>query len=109
MPPKRKTKKEKTRILGKGIVDIIHHGKPQGRVDGSVGTKPTVWCEDVLEDDVKNECSKWLAARRIMFDRNNVGMGDIGGDETSLAACLMVSTLSLSLNVVEVGRKASAS
>jgi hypothetical protein len=78
--PKRKTKKEQTRILGKGICDIIHHGKPQGRMDGGVGTKPTVLCENVLESEVLKACMGWLKARQILCDRNNTGMGDIAGD-----------------------------
>jgi hypothetical protein len=77
---KRKTKKEQLRITGKGIIDIMHHGKPQGRVNGSIGTKPTVLCENVLEGDVLKRCMSWLKARRIVCDRNNTGMGDIAGD-----------------------------
>jgi hypothetical protein len=80
MPPKRKTKKERVRILGKGICDIIHHGKPQGRKDGSVGTKPTVPCADVKEDVVLDGVSTWLGMHRILYDRNNTGSGDLRGD-----------------------------
>lgn len=76
----RKTKKETKRILGKGICDIIHHGKPQGRVDGGIATKPTVLCENVLEKDVLNKCVHWLKLHQILCDRNNTGMGDIAGD-----------------------------
>jgi hypothetical protein len=77
---KRKSKKEQLRITGKGIIDIMKYGKPQGRVDGSIGTKPTVPCADVLESVVMEEVEEWLGARRIMYDRNNTGMGDIAGD-----------------------------
>jgi hypothetical protein len=76
----RKSKKEQLRITGKGILDIIHHGKPQGRIDGGKGTKPTCWCEDALEGEVMKACMSWLKARRIMCDRNNTGMGDITGE-----------------------------
>jgi len=76
---KRKTKKEQLRITGKGIIDIMHHGKPQGRVSGAIGTKPTVLCENVLEAEVFKACMQWLKARRILCDRNNVGSGDIDG------------------------------
>lgn len=77
--PKRRTKKDLIRMLGKGYVDTIHHGSPQGRVDGSVGTKPTVLCENVLEKEVLNKCMHWLKVNRILCDRNNTGAGDIDG------------------------------
>jgi hypothetical protein len=76
----RLTKAQKMHRLGKGICDIIHHGKPKGRKDGSVGTKPTVPCADVKEDVVLDEVTTWLSMHRILHDRNNTGMGDIGGN-----------------------------
>jgi hypothetical protein len=76
----RLTKKQKCAILGKGITDIIHHGKPMGRKDGSIGTKPTVPCADVLESVVNDEVRAWLSRHQILFDRNNTGSGDIRGD-----------------------------
>jgi hypothetical protein len=66
--------------LGKGICDIIHHGKPVGRKDGAVGTKPTVPCDNVLESVVLEEVEKWLGRHQILYDRNNTGSGDIRGD-----------------------------
>jgi hypothetical protein len=76
----RLTNAQKRYRLGKGIVDIMHTGKPQGRKDGSVGTKPTVPCDDVKEDVVMKEVTTWLTKHRILNDRNNTGMGDIGGN-----------------------------
>ena len=76
----RLTKKQKFAILGKGILDIRDHGKPQGRKDGSVGTKPTVPCDNVLESVVNEEVQSWLSKHQILFDRNNTGSGDLRGD-----------------------------
>jgi len=76
----RLTQAQKKKMLGKGICDIIHHGKPQGRKDGSVGTKPTVLCDDVKEDVVLDEVTSWLGKHRILYDRNNTGSGDLRGD-----------------------------
>jgi hypothetical protein len=76
----RLTKKQKLKMLGKGICDIIHTGKPQGRKDGSVGTRPTVPCDDVKEDEVLTDVTTWLGMHRVFYDRNNTGSGDIRGD-----------------------------
>lgn len=77
---KRITNKEKCRRLGVGIMQIIHDGRPHGRKDGSIPTKPTIPCPDVLEAVVLEDVEKWLSVNRIMFDRNNVGAGDLDGE-----------------------------
>lgn len=63
------------------MLDIIKNGRPDKvRKDGGIATHPTVPCVDQLEEDVTKECNDWLTAERIMWDRNNTGMGDIAGD-----------------------------
>lgn len=74
-------KKEKFRRMGEGIINIRNHGTPKvGRADGSIGTKPSVPCPDVLEAVVLDEVESWLGRNRIVYDRNNTGSGDIRGD-----------------------------
>jgi hypothetical protein len=79
--PRRESRKSLTRRTGQGILDIIKDGKPKKcRKDGGIATHPTVPCVVQLEEDVTKECNDWLTAERIMWDRNNTGMGDIAGD-----------------------------
>jgi hypothetical protein len=55
-------------------------GDPRtGRKDGSIGTKPTIPCEDVLENVVQEECIEWLGKHGIIGDRNNVGTFSVPG------------------------------
>ncbi len=62
------------------MLDIIKNGRPaKCRKDGGIATLPTVPCVDQLEAVVAVECIQWLIAQRIMWDRNNTGMGDIDG------------------------------
>lgn len=77
--PKRLTNKEKCRRLGTGILQIIKDGKPHGRKDGSILTKPTIPCPDVLEAVVLKDVEEWLGKNRIMYDRNNTGVGQLNG------------------------------
>lgn len=84
--PRPESKKHLRRRTGQGILDIIKDGKPKrGRQDGGIATHPVVPCEDVLESVVTDDCNKWLTAERIMWDRNNTGMGDIDGSDRKFA------------------------
>lgn len=62
------------------MLDIIKNGRPdKGRKDGGIATHPVVPCADYLEADVADQCNRWLSSERIMWDRNNTGVGDIDG------------------------------
>lgn len=69
---KRKTKKE--------IFSTYHtHICADANIQKPIQTKPTIPCEDVLEHDVLKDCMSWLRKRKIVADRNNVGMFRVPG------------------------------
>jgi len=45
----------------------------------AISTHPTIPCPDVLEHVVLADCMAWLRKRKIMCDRNNVGMFNVPG------------------------------
>ena len=53
--------------------------KRQGRKDGCIPTKPTVFVPDLPESEVLKQCMTHLRAIGIMCNRNNTGSGDIHG------------------------------
>lgn len=68
---KRRTRKEIFETYSTGIL--------QQQKNRSRPTKPTIPCEDVLEKVVLSDCMGWLKKRRIVCDRNNVGMFTVPG------------------------------
>lgn len=45
----------------------------------AIPTHPTIPCPDVLEHVVLADCMVWLRKRKVMCDRNNVGMFNVPG------------------------------
>ena len=64
--------KNQLRQLAK-IAEAKRTGGKQPRKNGSIGTKPTIPCQDLPESKVVEQCLKWLKSRGILADRLNVG------------------------------------
>ena len=64
----------------KQIFSAYHdHILQKPNIKKPIQTHPTIPCEDVLEHVVLSDCMSWLKKRRIVCDRNNVGMFTVPG------------------------------
>lgn len=76
-------KKPNKADIGAAYARLAHAartGEPPEKVrkDGSIATKPVVYCPDIPEKVVVRLCVGWLRWRRIKCDRHDVGSGDFG-------------------------------
>ncbi|MCP4596228.1 hypothetical protein [Neptuniibacter sp.] len=55
-------------------------GEPPEKVrkDGSIATKPVVYCRPDTEREVVTDCIHWLTRYRIFANRHDVGAGNLG-------------------------------
>ncbi len=77
---KKKPNKADIGVAYARLAHAARTGEPPAKVrkDGSVATKPVVWCSDVPERDVVKGCISWLRVHRIFCDRHDAGAGDFG-------------------------------
>ena len=68
-------RKNSKRIAFKRFAQMLRHGKPSVRKNGSMATKPIVPVAEATEAEVTKECVEWLRRHGCRMKRQNNGAG----------------------------------